>query len=186
MQLRANVVRMLWPCVLGFAVASFSPEAALAGPPKELYGKSVTVTWTESRETRTVGEETWRRVDGTETFNVYVSEAGRVFNRMSTANRGGSADGKGEIAGQGGRSLNFSGRSLVAVWQIGRGVAATRITADFDAGFGSCTAQVVRARETPGAIMRTFSPIIKHDIDIRSHQVGSVSCSIRSGNVFAQ
>jgi hypothetical protein len=187
MQLRSSVARMRWPCVLGFAAASFSCGAALAGAPKELYGKSVTVTWTESRETRTVGEETWRRVDGTETFNIYVSEAGRVFNRTSTANRGGSAEGKGEIAGQGGRSINFSGRSLLALFQMGRSSsAATRITADFDAGFGSCSAQVVRARETPGAIVRTYSGIIKHDIDIRSHQVGSVSCSVRTGNVFGQ
>ena len=186
MQLCLNFAGIRWFCVLGLGVVWFSPEAAWAGAPKELYGKSVTVTWTESRETRTVGEEAWRRVDGTETFNVYVSEAGRVFNRTSTANRGGSADGKGEIAGQGNRSVNFSGRSLVALWQIGRGGAATRIAADFDAGFSGCSAQVTRAREAPGAIVRTYSGIIKHDIDIRSHQVGSVSCSIRTGNVFAQ
>jgi len=186
MQQCTNVCTRPWLLVLGAALASLSPGSALGGPPKELYGKSVTVTWTESREQRPVGEETWRRVDGTETFNMYISDAGRVFNRQSYATRGGSADRKGEIAGQGNRSVNFNGRSLVAVWQMGGGGAATRISADFGSDFSSCSAQVMRAREAPGAIVRTYSGIIKHDIEIRSHQVGSVSCSIRTGNVFAQ
>ena len=48
------------------------------------------------------------------------------------------------------------------------------------------TAKVTRGREAPGAIVRVYSNIIKHENEVRSHQVGSVSCSIRSGNVFAQ
>ena len=101
-----NIGRMRWLFVASVGLGPLVPGAAEAGPPKELYGKSVTVSWNESREQRPVGEETWRRVDGIETLNMYISDAGRVFNRQSAATRGGSADRKGEIAGQGNRSIN--------------------------------------------------------------------------------
>jgi len=58
-------------------------QAAYAAPPNELYGKSVSIAWTETREQRPVGEENWRQVGGNQTFNLYVSEAGRVFNKVS-------------------------------------------------------------------------------------------------------
>jgi len=159
-------------------------QAAYAAPPNELYGKSVSIAWTETREQRPVGEENWRQVGGNQTFNLYVSEAGRVFNKVSYATRGGSAEREGEIAGSGKRSINFNGRSLLALMPWGSG-GATRITADFDAGFGSCSAQVTRAKESAGATTRVYSGIIKRVNEIRSVQVGGASCSIRSGNVFA-
>ena len=62
---------------------------------------------------------------------------------------------------------------------------ATRITADFDAGFSSCGAQVTRAKESEGTVIRNYSGIIKRVNEIRSIKVGGVSCGIRIGNVFA-
>ena len=62
---------------------------------------------------------------------------------------------------------------------------ATRITADFGDGFASCSAQVTRAKEAPGTIIRVYSGIIKRTNEVKSIQVSGVSCSIRSGNVFA-
>ena len=161
-----------------------STQASHAAPPNELYGKSVSITWTETREQRPVGEENWRQVSGSQTFNLYVSDAGRVFNKVSYATRGGNAERAGEIAGSGKRSINFNGRSLLALMPWGSG-GATRITADFDAGFGGCSAQVTRAKESAGGITRQFSGIIKRVNEIRSVQVGGASCSVRSGNVFA-
>jgi hypothetical protein len=160
------------------------PQACYAAPPKELYGKSVSITWTETREQRPVGEENWRQVSGSQTMNLYVSEAGRVFNNLSYSTRGGSAERKGEIAGSGKRSINFNGRSLLVLMPWGSG-GATRITADFDAGFGSCNAQVTRAKESAGTVTRIYSGIIKRVNETRSVQVGGTSCSIRTGNVFA-
>jgi hypothetical protein len=159
-------------------------QTAYAAPPKELYGKSVSIAWTETREQRPVGEQNWRQVSGNQTFNLYISEAGRVFNKVSYATRGGSAEREGEIAGSGKRSINFNGRSLLALMPWGSG-GATRITADFDAGFGSCSAQVTRAKESAGATTRLYSGIIKRVNEIRSVQVDGASCGIRSGNVFA-
>jgi hypothetical protein len=159
-------------------------QASAAAPPKELYGRSVSVTWTETREQRPVGEEAWRQVGGSHTLNIYVSEAGRVFNNESYSTRGGSAERGGQIAGSGkGRSFNFNGRSLVVL--MASGGAATRFIVEFDAGFSSCSAQVTRAKEAAGTIVRAYSGIIKAYIEIKSVRVGGVSCGIRSGNVFA-
>ena len=149
----------------------FLPQASDAAPPKELYGKSVSVTWTETREQRPVGEQNWRQVSGSQTLNLYVSDAGRVFNNQSYTTGGGSAERGGEIAGSGKRSVNFNARSLLVLMPWGNS-GATRITADFDAGFGSCNAQVTRAKESAGAVTRVYSEIIKRVNETRSAQVG--------------
>jgi hypothetical protein len=91
------------------------PQASHAASPKELFGKSVSITWTETREQRPEGEQNWRQVSGSQTLNVYVSDAGRIFNNVSYSTRGGSAERKGEIAGSGKRSINFNGRSLLVL-----------------------------------------------------------------------
>jgi hypothetical protein len=162
------------------AIVASSAEAA---PPKELYGKTVTISWTETREQRPVGEQAWRQVHGSVAMYLYVSDAGRIFNNVSYATGAGSAERSGEIAGGGKRSVNFSGQSLQILMPSGAG-SATRITADFDAGFSSCSAQVTRATESADTIVRRYSAIIKQDNEIRSTQVGGASCSIKAGNAF--
>jgi hypothetical protein len=159
------------------------PQASYAAPPKDLYGKSVIVSWTETREQRPLGEEAWHQVSGSISMNLYVSEVGRVFNNIAYSTRRGSAERKGEIAGSGERSINFNGRSLLILMRYGKG-GATRIMVDFDAGFAGCSGQVTRAKESEGAIIRNFSGITKRVNEVKAVQVGGVSCSIRSGNVF--
>jgi hypothetical protein len=167
------------------ALTSVAAWPAYAAAPKQLYGKTITVNWTETREQRPEGEQAWRQVSGSQSLHMYISDAGRVFNNLSYATGGGSAERKGEIAGGGKRSINFNGNSLLVLMPFGTG-GATRITADFDSGFSSCTAQVTRAKESPDAIIRNYSGIIKHVNEIRSIQVGGASCSIREGNVFSE
>jgi len=159
------------------------PLPSYAAPPKDLYGKSVRITWTEIRMQRPVGDP-WGQVRGTHTFNIYVSDVGRVFNKDTYSTRAGSAQGKGEIAGTSARSHEFNGRSLVVTMASGVG-GATRIIADFDADFSSCSAQVTRAKQAGGTVIRLYSEIIKRPIEIRSVQVRGESCSVRNGNVFA-
>ncbi len=158
-------------------------QTSRAAPPKELYGKSVIVSWMEAREQRPEGEQAWRSVQGRETLNLYVSEAGRVFNNITATTSGGSADNIGEIAGQGGhRGITFTGRSLLFLSPHGKG-GATRINADFDSSYSSCTAEVVKAKELEGTIIKSYSGIIKRKIEIKSIKVSGAACSIRSGNV---
>ena len=159
-------------------------QTSYAAAPKELYGKSVIVTWMETRDQRKEGELAWRSVQGSLALKIYISEAGRVFNDLTYSTKGGSADRGGQIADRGGnRALTFNGRSLLILMPHGKG-GATRIGADFDSSYGSCSAQVVRARESEGTIIKSYSQIIKHTVEIRSITVGGAACSVRSGNVF--
>jgi hypothetical protein len=169
------------------------PQTLHAAPPKELYGKSVIVSWIEMRDQRPEGEQTWRLVEGNQSLKIYVSEVGRVFNDLSYSTRGGSADRGGQIAGQrsgypaisGYREITFKGRSLLIMLPHGRG-GATRISAEFDSSFGSCSAEVVSARESQGTIIKVYSQIIKRMNEVRSIKVSGSACGVRSGNVFGR
>lgn len=183
---RSASVRRRWQAIAVVAALVSQTEASRAAPPNELHGNPVIVSWSEAREQRTVGEENWRQAGGTETLSMYVSDAGRVFSRHSYSTRGGAAERAGQISGQSTRSVNFNGHSLLVIWPWGgRGGGATRITADFDGSFSGCNAQVTRGKESAGTVIRVYSGIIKHDVDIRSVQISGISCSIRAGNVFA-
>ena len=159
------------------------PLPSYAAPPNDLYGKSIKITWTEIRTQCPVGDP-WGQVRGSHTYNIYVSEVGRVFNNETYSTRAGSAQVKGEIAETGTRLHEFNGRSLVVTKPSGVG-GATRIIADFDAGFGSCSAQVMRVKEAGGTSIRIYSEIIKRPVEIKSVKVHGESCSVRNGNVFA-
>jgi hypothetical protein len=155
-----------------------------AAPPKELYGKSVVISWTEMREQRAEGAQAWGTIQGIETLNIYVSETGRVFNNMKATTRNGSADGVGQISGEGGRrAITFDGRSMLMLAPHGSS-GAIRVHAAFDPSYGSCTADVVKAKESSDAIIKSYSRIINHPIEIKSIKVSGPNCSIRSGNVF--
>jgi hypothetical protein len=160
------------------------PQTLQAAPPKELYGKSVIVSWMETRDQRPEGEQAWRSVQGSQALKIYVSEAGRVFNDLTYSTRGGSADRGGQIAGQGGnRAITFNGRSLLMMSPHGKG-GANRISVDFDSTYASCTAEVLKAKESEATIIKSYSQIIKHMIEIRSIKVSGSACNVRSGNVF--
>ncbi len=143
------------------------PQASYAAAPKELYGKSVSITWTETREQRPEGEQAWRQIVGTQTLNIYVSEAGRLFNNLVYSTRRGSAERPGEIAGSGKRSIDFNGHALLILMPHGQG-GATRIAAELDAAFSGCSAQVTRVKESEGTVIRNNSGIIQRYIEIKS------------------
>jgi hypothetical protein len=82
-----------------------------------------------------------------------------------------------------GCAITFNGRSLLFLSPHGKG-GATRISADFDSSYSSCTTGVVKAEESEGTIVQSYSGIIKRKIEIRSIKVSGAACSIRSGNVF--
>jgi hypothetical protein len=166
-----------------FLFALLLPQVSWAGPPKELYGKSVVLNWTEVREQRPEGAQAWQSVQSAEAVNIYVSETGRVFIRSHTANRGGSADGAGQVGSAGSTRSTFSGRSLLFMTPYAKGGAA-RFSVAFDPTYSSCTADVAKGKESPDIAVKTFSRIIKHVIEIRSTKVSGATCSIRSGNVF--
>ncbi len=100
-------------------------------------------------------------------------------NRAGTA--GGDFDPAAQSAGRGG-GFSFQGDKLVGALPYTGG--ARQITVTFDPGFSSCTASVIEGnagsgsfkRKGPGGVVR----------EITNATPSGVSCSIQSGNAFAQ
>jgi hypothetical protein len=166
-------------------VMLLSPSLAYAGPPGQLKGKSVVISWTETRQQRDVGESEFRSVNASHTMSIYVSDAGRVFSRQVNRTRRGEG-GTDQVAGEGGgpfsiRTPLFSGQTMTVIGESRGG--ARRAVISFDAGFASCTAAASTGFEA-GKSKIALSPITKKMVEIRSVTTNGASCSVQSGNVF--
>lgn len=163
-------------CLTGFA------EAASA--PAQLRGKSIIVSWSEERVQRDVGEANFRSATRGFEFRVYISAAGRVFSRLTAINRkrSGSRD---QVGGAGGstRVADFTGQSMNMI-MTGSERGARRVAVNFDAGFGSCRADVVRAKQVGAATMVARSLIRGTQVEIRSVTTSAATCAVQAGNVF--
>lgn len=170
-------------CLVGAARADAAPA--------ELYGKSVLVTWSEDREQRGLGENRWNYIRINLELRLYVSTAGRVFNRLNAVvvDRNGrshsfSADqiAAADRSGHGQRQVHFDDRSMAldAVFNGG----ARHIAVAFDASYGSCKAQVIAGRQE-GSQTTIMTTLNHRKVEIRSNRAGTATCSVRNGNVFA-
>ena len=115
----------------------FQIQTAQAATPKELLGKSVTVRWSETREQGPMDGTRSRQASRNGRFIVYVSTAGRVFNRLSYA-QSANYSSSDQIAGGGSdgfenRAVKFQGQSLSIFTSMQGGVRA--ITVEFGAGY---------------------------------------------------
>jgi hypothetical protein len=154
---------------------------ALAAAPQGILDKTVTLTWSTSG--------TGKRADGTavsfsnvNTRIVYISSAGRPFLRKQV--RGRKASRQGDVApdqGGSGGSVNVQGNTLVGTETFMSGARQYRAT--FDAGFSSCSLQVLDAKAGGANIKRKGPDGAMYEIT--SVSTGSPSCSIQSGNAFA-
>jgi hypothetical protein len=101
-------------------LAMLSAAAHAGSPPKELYGKSITVSWTEEREQRQPWEQRHTFVMRPGKFTIYVSGAGRAFTRFNYTIHGTSEPS--DQVGTGNavfpRVLNFQGRSLSIIMPL--------------------------------------------------------------------
>ncbi len=165
--------------------------AVIAGPacaevPPAAMNKTVTISFTATG--------TAKKPDGTTTpFNtsvtrtVYISSAGRLFMRHTATNaklgatRGGDFDPAAQSAGKGG-SFSFQGNKLVGVLPYNGG--ARQISATFDANFSSCTATVIEGNAGSGSFKRKAPNGVV--VEISNATATGVSCSVQSGNAFAQ
>ena len=178
--------KALW--LISFLVLA---DQALAAPPKDLFGKSITVSWSETREQKWPGEAQFQKVPRAGEVIIYVSSAGRVFNRMSFSGsrRGGKMVGNSDqVAGAGSdkyenRVVNFQSRSLSMHTPMAGG--ARSVTVDFSEGFGSCTAAVITGKSA-GAGKMVMKSLMDNgmEFEIRSVTTGAANCSISEGNKF--
>lgn len=171
---------------IGFAIL---PAAALAAPPRALYGKHFKVTWTETRSQRLAGQGAFRPVSIPYAYTVYVGTEGTVFKRMFVVSSTGRTSGAQDRVGTkpsgsvSANTANFSGNTLTATSSFGG--AARRMQITFDGNFSSCSAQVVTAKLASEKSVTIKSIASGAMIEFESVSAGVASCSVGPGNPFA-
>jgi hypothetical protein len=169
-----------------FALAMTTTAASAA--PAQLYGKSVTVSWSENRMQTTAMSATPQSISAYAQLQIYISDKGRAFSRVSMAvtnqrnrTRTGSRD---AVQGEGSaRSVNFNGNSMTVVAPRGN-AGAMMVAVTFSSGFQGCSAHVVTGKSGGAQSTRVRSMITGGEVDIYSVQTSGESCSIQNGNVF--
>lgn len=163
------------------AVVLASP--AWAEAPRQLYNKTIQISWTVDQVAHTAdGQSRNRAIAVGQT--VYVSSVGRLFTRSSRVNGtkssqsemapGASQNGSGESAG-----VRFQGNQLVGTVAFAQG--ARQFVATFDSGFSSCKVTVSFGRDG-GGLKRVG--ITGEMLTIESMKPHGESCVIRDGNAF--
>jgi hypothetical protein len=166
-----------------------SGHALAQTAPGPLHGKSVYVSWVETRMQRKGAETEFTQRALPQSLTVYVSTNGQIFARRaaSNGNRGaGSHDNVGSAGSSnvgGARVARFSGHNLnVTAALLGGGARSIVVT--FDQGFAGCSASIVLGHES-GRSIKGKSLISGEPLEIQSATAGNTSCSIREGNAFA-
>jgi hypothetical protein len=175
----------LQPLVLAvLALAVLTSGDARAAPP-QLLDKTIQLSWsTEVVQRGPDGQVVRPRIDANRT--IYVSTAGRLFDRASRENQKRRLKKAGDFApdatsNKGGeaRGLRFVGNNLVGNVAFAQG--AVQFTASFDGSFSSCSLNVIYGKEAGRARRRGIDGVM---YDIESLNVTSQTCSVRAGNPF--
>ncbi len=170
--------------VVGIFALLLSTSPGAAATPGALIGKSITVSWNETRSQRDVGVETaFHPVSIPFTFTVYFGTGGHVFKRMFAVAASRRTSGADDKVGGGDAAVSFSGNTLVGTNSFGG--AARRIQITFDGGFSSCSAQVVTAKLAGAKTAVVKSIATGGMVEFKSVSSGAASCSIAQGNPFA-
>jgi hypothetical protein len=177
---------------LGYVVAIFVLWPAMAGAaPQGLYGKSITVSWNESRSQRDGQAGQFRPVTIPFVQTYYISSQGRVFVRAQAKGGSGASYGTVESVGHDmpkgfvdARNIAFKANSMVITTAFGG--AGRHVDVTFDGGFAGCSAHVVTAIQSGAKTAVTRSVSTGGNVEFESVSAGAASCSIASGNAFAQ
>jgi hypothetical protein len=179
----------------GGALILLYEVAHAESPPKELYGKSIIISWTEHRNQRHIDQANYqanfRDVDIPLSRKIYVSTEGRLFKRFSAKSPGGR-EGSHEAIGTSGTSvgggpteIQFSSRTMTLTGASSGGLAR-RTTIEFNESFTTCEAHIIFAKEAGSDVVVGGNLVTGGRNEIRSATVTNVSCSVQEGNVFAQ
>jgi hypothetical protein len=150
------------------------------------------VQWSESLTGKFSGEQVTQNIGYAYQMNVYVSTAGRPFVRLVQTGKGdrqvrsmvaGFLSTVSDEAAPGQASakdhVNFEGRSLAVYREFQSG--ARRIAIDLD-GTG-CKATIINGRRPGDKLLRPQMGSGRA-FEASSVQIGTVSCSVKEGNVF--
>jgi hypothetical protein len=164
--------------LFGFLMIVSTCGSAHAAAPKQLYNKTVTITWGESGTYTRVSDGKSASPTGQFQLIVYISSAGRAFVRASA--KAGTFGGTRERGPeQNSNNVQFEGNNLVLTG-ASLGVAR-RILTSFDASFASCTTSVTIGKIGPDATIVGFDGAVYKVISMLA---GASGCSIRDGNAL--
>lgn len=176
-----------WPTMFAslgrLAVAIFVSSSSALAAPSQLYGKTVSVSYTNMTSLRIAGSQGPFVPRNTPRFvTVYISSAGQTFLKRGKVGRGaGQVGNSGRTQSGGAISVSFTAKSMTFVAGFIGG--ATVISVEFNPTFDSCTANILHGKEGTKASYlfkdgaRTF--------EIQSSVATNISCSVRAGNAFA-
>jgi hypothetical protein len=163
-----------------------SSSGAIAAP-QSLYGKTLRVTWNESRSQRVQGEGEFKSVSIPLSYTVYVSSKGQLFKRLtSTTSSGRQSASKDRVGAsgadsQGSGNVSFQGNTVIAT--ANNGGLGRRIRIAFDGG-SSCSAEVLTGKAGAG-VATVRSNATGKMMEFVSVSAGAASCSVQDGNAFA-
>jgi hypothetical protein len=163
-------------------LADCCASAARAAVPAAAMNKTITVSFTVTglaKDPQT--QRTWNFSTAV-TRIIYVSSAGRLFMRHSATQGRDAIGGDYGPGSRGNGNFSFQGTKLVGVTPFAGG--ARQITINFDAGFSSCTASIIEGHAAGGAIERKAPNGQMREL--LSVSTSPPSCSIQSGNLFAE
>jgi len=165
-------------------VVSVASEVMAQSAPAALRGKSIIVSWTENRQQRFEGDPVFKPAAVSLRLQIYVSAEGRTFERLNVA---GASKERVEGGATTSARSRFQGSTLITSGATrGHGGGARQVAVTFDAGFANCSARVTVGREPGAAFVKGTHMGLKRPIEFQMQGITGESCSIQSGNVFAQ
>ena len=177
-------------------LAGFGMQSSALSAPQQLYGKSIIVGWQEERLQAADMETQPRPVTVNGGMQIYVSDQGRPFSRMTMGGynqRGKFRSGNSDAVDSAGvrpggqsfaRNVSFSGQTMSVLQPRGAG-GAMRLVVNFDSSFQSCNARVTVGKGSGVEVMKTTSLSTGRKVLISSAKASGESCRIQARNVFA-
>lgn len=170
--------------VVSLALMMFASQALAQGAPKQLYNKSVLISFAAASMLKTFDGKTVSRSVVREA-HIYVSSQGRLFVKSGRSGGGHSQtqhSGPGEGAnGTHVTGVRFQGNQMLGHIPMESG--ASMITATFDGSFAGCKVSVVYGKEG-GKAMR-IKGVDGVMYDVISMTAVNPTCSVKDGNIFA-
>lgn len=170
-------------------LVTMNPSNAVEGPPQQLLGKSVVVTWSENRIQRAEGESKFREVNATHSMSIYIGSSGRIFSRLTNTMGLGSGHidhiqersaGDPNVRKQ---SATFTARSMTMDQPFRKG-GMRHLLIDFGDKFDNCSAKLSYVTEAGSLTSLARSPITNKMVEMKSIIMSGETCSISTGNVF--
>jgi hypothetical protein len=159
-------------------------EAHAEQIPTSLRGKSLVLSWSDSRTVRDMADHQ-KNVDQTSEMKLYLSDAGRVFSQFDRQAGHGSKT-LTQVSGAPDNYLHwrFEGGALTADQQFTKG--ARRVSISFSEGFRNCSIKVLHGKQVGAQTIHYRDYNTDVEYEILTIAVTSTSCSIQQGNVFGE